>query len=491
MYVGNNLVRTKIYVSALFEKEIRNNDTTQIHYITGPEGVIAVYSKNNNGLASFIYKHRDHLNSVVMISNDTGAIVARYSYDAWGKRRNSDWSSSLTDSASLANERGFTGHEHYDLFELIDMNGRVYDPVLARFLSPDPFIQDPTNLQSLNRYAYVVNNPLTLVDPSGHFFGFFKSIGKFISNWGGPFKLIGGVMMDIAAAAEHVANVSGQWLKENWKTIVVAAVAITVGVLTAGVGAGVLGVIISGAASGFASGVTATLLNGGNIGDALIAGAKGAAIGAITSAATFGVGSLAEAAGKSMGSAGYYGVKAIGHGVVQGASNVAQGGKFSHGFFSGAVSGAVAPWINNQLDSRIAKVAVSAIVGGTTSAICGGKFANGAVTGAFVMMYNDFMHERAAELKEKIENMTSEQTERLSTHDKLLVNAAHEYATQMENSHGFIQESVTELKFLGKKFLIDLLVPNQNHSIPSNIEDPSLKGDVYNIDKNINSIFQH
>ena len=493
MYVGNNLVRTKIYVSSLFEKEIRSNDSTQIHYISGPEGVIAVYTKKGSNQTALTYKHRDHIGSVVMISNDTGAIVAHYSYDAWGKRRNSDWSNSLTDTSKLANERGFTGHEHYDLFELIDMNGRIYDPVLARFLSPDPFIQDPTNLQSLNRYAYVVNNPLTLVDPSGHFFGFLAlgKIGGFLSSLGGPFKLIGGVMMDIAAAAEHVANVSGQWLKENWKTIVVAAVAITVGVLTAGVGAGVLGVIISGAASGFASGVTATLLNGGNIGDALIAGAKGAAIGAITSAATFGVGSLAEAAGKSMGSAGYYGVKAIGHGVVQGASNVAQGGKFSHGFFSGAVSGAVAPWINNQLDSRIAKVAVSAIVGGTTSAICGGKFANGAVTGAFVMMYNDFMHERAAELKEKIENMTSEQTERLSTHDKLLVNAAHEYATQMENSHGFIQESVTELKFLGKKFLIDLLVPNQNHSIPSNIEDPSLKGDVYNIDKNINSIFQH
>ena len=47
------------------------------------------------------------------------------------------------------------------------MNGRVYEPSLGRFLSPDPFVQAPDNTQSFNRYSYVFNNPLSFTDPSG------------------------------------------------------------------------------------------------------------------------------------------------------------------------------------------------------------------------------------------------------------------------------------------------------------------------------------
>ena len=47
------------------------------------------------------------------------------------------------------------------------MNGRVYDPLLGKFLSGDPLIQDPTNGQSYNRYSYVLNNPTNLTDPTG------------------------------------------------------------------------------------------------------------------------------------------------------------------------------------------------------------------------------------------------------------------------------------------------------------------------------------
>ncbi len=65
-------------------------------------------------------------------------------------------------------DRGFTDHEHLDEVELIHMNGRVYDYNLGRFLSVDPFIQSPTNTQSLNPYSYILNNPLAGVDPSGY-----------------------------------------------------------------------------------------------------------------------------------------------------------------------------------------------------------------------------------------------------------------------------------------------------------------------------------
>jgi RHS repeat-associated protein len=59
---------------------------------------------------------------------------------------------------------------------IIHMNGRIYDPILGRFLQADPFIQFPNNSQSYNRYSYVLNNPMTLTDPSGYF-----SLGKIIS----------------------------------------------------------------------------------------------------------------------------------------------------------------------------------------------------------------------------------------------------------------------------------------------------------------------
>jgi RHS repeat-associated protein len=65
-------------------------------------------------------------------------------------------------------DRGFTEHEHLDEMGVVHMNGRIYDPLVGRFMSADPFIQAPSMLQSYNRYAYVMNNPLNLTDPSGY-----------------------------------------------------------------------------------------------------------------------------------------------------------------------------------------------------------------------------------------------------------------------------------------------------------------------------------
>ncbi len=63
-------------------------------------------------------------------------------------------------------------HEHLYDFGLINMNGRVYDPLTSSFLSPDIYVQDPTTQQGFNRYAYCMYNPLKYVDPSGYrYFG--------------------------------------------------------------------------------------------------------------------------------------------------------------------------------------------------------------------------------------------------------------------------------------------------------------------------------
>ncbi len=89
-------------------------------------------------------------------------------YDPWGKRRNpNDWSYNNVPNTYMF-DRGYTGHEMLDAFGLINMNGRVYDPLIARFLSPDNYVQLPDNTQGFNRYNYCLNNPLVNIDPDGN-----------------------------------------------------------------------------------------------------------------------------------------------------------------------------------------------------------------------------------------------------------------------------------------------------------------------------------
>lgn len=101
------------------------------------------------------------------ISDTFGEIKERRSYDAFGQPRNGNFSNRATLNLDPPQNRGFTGHEHLDQTYLIHMNGRTYDYRLGRFLAVDPFIQFPTNSQSLNPYSYLLNNPLAGTDPTG------------------------------------------------------------------------------------------------------------------------------------------------------------------------------------------------------------------------------------------------------------------------------------------------------------------------------------
>jgi RHS repeat-associated protein len=94
------------------------------------------------------------------------------SYDAWGRLRDPETQAlyAIGEEPELLLGRGYTSHEHLLEFGLINMNARLYDPVLGRFLSPDPFVQDPLLGQNFNRYTYALNNPLRYTDPNGEFF---------------------------------------------------------------------------------------------------------------------------------------------------------------------------------------------------------------------------------------------------------------------------------------------------------------------------------
>lgn len=179
---------------SLFEAQIDDLTGTREHrhyiYANGSNAV-AMHVVEDNGTAvtdtKDFYFHHDHLGSVEAVSDDTGlaANAVLMSYDAWGLRRNADWTDATSTQAYLDGVRGYTGHETIDEMSLVHMNGRVYDPKLGKFLSADPFVQSAELSQGLNRYAYVGNNPLSNIDPTGYFSvkRFFNRIGDAIKSF--------------------------------------------------------------------------------------------------------------------------------------------------------------------------------------------------------------------------------------------------------------------------------------------------------------------
>ncbi len=117
--------------------------------------------------------HTNYIGSIEKISDKNGNVVDSMFYTPFGQRRLfSDWSK--TDTAKHLIDRGFTGQQHLDNFALINFNGRMYDPVLAHFLSPDPYIQNPENPLNYNRYSYCLFSPLQYVDPTGFFVDWYR-----------------------------------------------------------------------------------------------------------------------------------------------------------------------------------------------------------------------------------------------------------------------------------------------------------------------------
>ena len=159
-YVNNNLQTTRYY-NGNYEKEVTSGSgTKEYDYIYSPEGLVAIVVNVNTGKAiTKYYAHTDHLGSLRVLTKADKSIQTRCYYDAWGKRE-------LVTGSNITN-RGFTMHEHLDEFNLINMNARLYDPLLGRFLSLDQHVQMPNFTQSFNRYSYCLNNPLIYTDPDG------------------------------------------------------------------------------------------------------------------------------------------------------------------------------------------------------------------------------------------------------------------------------------------------------------------------------------
>jgi RHS repeat-associated protein len=258
----------------------------------------AIELRCSNGTREISYLHKDHLGSIDTISDANGDIKQKLYFDAWGKKQvinTGNYAANLGSFSTITlaqlldiTPRGFTGHESVDHADIIHMNGRIYDPTLGRFLQADPFIQAPKNSQSYNRYAYVLNNPLSYTDPSGY--NFIKKYWRVI----------------VAAVVTYVtAGAAGGWAA-SW-----------------GFGAvGTMGnAIAAGAMTGFIGGAVAT----GSLKGALTGAFTGAVFGAIG-------GQIHGAEGTS--SAWSTGEQMFAHASAGGVLSVVQGGKFGHGFIT-------------------------------------------------------------------------------------------------------------------------------------------------------------
>jgi RHS repeat-associated protein len=327
------------------------------HYINVGGEVVAVVKTLNSGdpttaplngavssdPALTLYWHKDSLGSIVTVSNAAGAIE-RMMFDAWGRR--------LKDTGRVDpwvnpahGDRGYTGHEHLDELGLVHMNGRVYDPLLARFLSPDPVLQSPDDLQNYNRFSYVLNNPLRYTDPSGQcFFG-----------------------LDTVWCVAAVFVGSAMILEGNqyWRMV---------------------GTVLVGAALGGSNGL---LMGEAGMGAVQAGAVTGAYIGAVSSRgdpmATL-QGAFFGAVFAGIGSANLETPAAVAAHALAGCAQGAMGGGKCG---PSAMAAGFGKWATVYTEGNLIATVVA---GGTASVIGGGKFANGAYQAAWGYLFNHLSH---------------------------------------------------------------------------------------------------
>ncbi len=205
VYVGLGGTGKSLYEQITTGSTQGGSTTTQhAHYIYaggvhgGNAFALRVLTESGTVSATKYYSF-DHIGSVTAMSDEEGRVAVSGSnatalgYDAWGARRNPDETAAMSASFTLPiGAREFTGQEQIPDVGLVNMNGRVYDPSIGRFLSPDPNVQDASDGQSYNRYSYVLNNPLRYADPTGYFswsrFG--SSLASYFENPMNDFELV-------------------------------------------------------------------------------------------------------------------------------------------------------------------------------------------------------------------------------------------------------------------------------------------------------------
>jgi RHS repeat-associated protein len=258
LHDGASNSRSTIYAGN-YERVTENGITREFYYLDGNTIVI----KDSKGISAY-QAFTDNIGSILCVIDENGTKVFDASYDAWGKQ--------TVTLNTIGLHRGYTGHEMLSEFDIINMNqrslsrsgesnGRLYDPVLGRFFSPDNYVQMPDNSQNFNRYSYCLNNPLKYTDPSGEFFELiaFAAFNMASSMMQASFE---GKSLWKAGALSLLSSAASYGIGEAFKK---AAATFGNELLRAG-------------AHGLASGVVSAL-DGGNFASAFVSGAAASGIG--------------------------------------------------------------------------------------------------------------------------------------------------------------------------------------------------------------------
>lgn len=151
--------RTRHFVGDFYERVLSPSGATQEEHfrLSAGGGMVAEIIRTPAGDQT-LYFHPDALGTPETLTDASGN-VTRQAFNPFGTRRDGP--------TGPATRIGYTGHDQDDDLGLIDMGGRVYDPLAGRFTTADPIMQAPYWSQGQNRYAYVFNDPINMTDPSG------------------------------------------------------------------------------------------------------------------------------------------------------------------------------------------------------------------------------------------------------------------------------------------------------------------------------------
>ncbi|MFA0463817.1 RHS repeat domain-containing protein [Vibrio sp. 10N.261.45.F1] len=300
---------TTYYISPEYQLEVSTNAdgkvvTAMRHRFMADSQAVAEHVKTLIGSEKQIdrtaYFHRDALGTADLITDPNGQVQIERGYTPFGELLASA-ELQATPMFTNAEMRGFTGHENVgNSSGLINMNARLYDPAIGRFLSADTFVPEPSFSQSYNRYAYVYNNPLKYTDPTGHWVWWAAAMAFFV-------------------------------VSQTFENPAIQMAGMVVGAIAMGYGAaGVFGTETIGAvmASGASTSFTTTYITTGDFGDSMQAGV----LGGLSAGVTYGV-----AHGAAGGTSPFGAALPVAHGVVQGGFHELQGGSFKQGFISGVI----------------------------------------------------------------------------------------------------------------------------------------------------------
>lgn len=337
-------------------------------YIFAGKMMVAINVEGGDGSCTPCYYNTDQLGSITTVTSNNGVIKQQVGYDTWGKLRFANGQDDPTNSLSTTTPRGYIGQEQMSDVGLVNLNARVYDPFIGRFLSPDTTVESPYDPQDWNRFSYVLDNPTSYSDPNGAcFLGcFWKGIFKFIShNIGQIFQI---AIMAVCSATPGCQPF-------------LPVVAFVSSAVITGITTGKIGLALR---AGLIASETASLFyEVGEITNSIAGISAGQPHAMDLSWLSDGNTAHLEA----------FAFNVVGHAVVGCAMAVASSQRCSPGALSGAV-GDLGSAVGAKLQlGSVGNLVSSSILGGLASVAGGGKFGNGAVTAAFGYLFNTALHE--------------------------------------------------------------------------------------------------